>query len=381
MDEKKNIGTVICTAQKENSSGQSTGDGKGLKRAAAHCRVSTNRDMQDGSFEMQCAHYKKRIEDDPTLTLAGIYGDHGKSGRFVKGRKELNRLLKDCEDGKVDIIYTKSISRFARNLVECIDLIRKLKGLGVTIVFEKEGLDTGNQANELLLGILATIAQEESVSISQNMKWARRKRYEMGQPMERASYGFRSFGKEHRWDIHEPEAKRVRLAFYMAGMCHNYKEIRTALNRLEEAEGTGKVWNGTPLRNLLTNLACIGDYLSNKECIYADEDGVIHRGKNRGYADQFYIEAHHPAIVSRDLFEHVGQLIERTILYSFRSNFTEDEVAFMQECMEVTHREFADAPDLPWLKEWSGEAAGNVSVEAAGDRAKDADMAASKVAG
>ena len=104
MDEKKNIGTVICTAQKENSSGQSTGDGKGLKRAAAYCRVSTNRDMQDGSFEMQCAHYKKRIEDDPTLTLAGIYGDHGKSGRSVKGRKELNRLLKDCEDGKVDII-------------------------------------------------------------------------------------------------------------------------------------------------------------------------------------------------------------------------------------------------------------------------------------
>src|SRR5699024_11758051 len=88
-----------------------------------------------------------------------------------------------------------------------------------------------------------------------------------------------------------PISKRVRLAFYMAGMCHNYKEIRTALNRLEEAEGTGKVWNGTPLRNLLTNLACIGDYLSNKECIYADEDGVIHRGKNRGYADQYYIEA------------------------------------------------------------------------------------------
>ena len=151
MDEKKNIGTVICTAQKENSSGQSTGDGKGLKRAAAYCRVSTNRDMQDGSFEMQCAHYKKRIEDDPTLTLAGIYGDHGKSGRSVKGRKELNRLLKDCEDGKVDIIYTKSISRFARNTLDCIHYVRLLKSWGIPVIFEKECIDTSNMNSEMIL--------------------------------------------------------------------------------------------------------------------------------------------------------------------------------------------------------------------------------------
>lgn len=325
-----------------------------MKRAAAYCRVSTMMDTQDGSFEVQQDYYRKKIESDPNLIFVGIYGDHGKSGRYVKGRKELARLVKDCEDGKIDVIYTKSISRFARNMMECMELIRKLQEIGVSIIFEKEGLDTGNRTNSLLLGILATIAQEESVSLSQNMRWARRKRYEIGQPMERASYGFRSFGKEHRWEIHKEEAKRVRLAFYMAGMCHNYGEIRAALNKLEEDEGTGKVWNGTPVRNLLTNLAYIGDYLSNKECIYTDEDGM-HRGKNRGYVDQFYLENHHPAIIGREVFEHVGELIKRTIIYSFRNNFKEDEVAFMKECMAVTIEEFKDAPDLAWLKERAGE--------------------------
>lgn len=254
-----------------------------LKRTAAYCRVSTKRDLQDGSFETQCDYYRRRIEAEKDLQLAGIYGDHGKSGRSIKGRTEFNRLLKDCEDGKIDMIFTKSISRFARNMSECIATIRRLKELGVAIYFERENLDTGSQSNELLLGILATIAQEESESISQNMKWARRKRYEQGMPVERASYGYRSVGKDHRWVLHQEEAKRVRLAFYMAGICCNYREIRESLNELEKEEHTGKIWNQTPVIHLLTNLAYVGDYLSNKECpiIDGNERKWV---KNRGYA-------------------------------------------------------------------------------------------------
>lgn len=309
------------------------------KRAAAYCRVSTKQDLQDGSFDMQCTYFQRKIQEDPDLELAGIYGDHGKSGRAVKGRKELDRLLKDCKAGKIDVIYTKSISRFARNMGECIELIRRLKDWGVSVVFEKEELDTGAQVNELLLGILAAIAQEESAAISQNMKWARRKYYEMGQPVEKVSYGFRSTGKNHQWKICQPEAKRVRMAFYMAGMCRNYREIRRALNQLEETERTGKVWNHTPIRYLLSNVVYIGDYLSNKDCVYADGNGV-HRGKNKGQADQFYIENHHSAIVSREVFQCVGVLIERRILHSTRRYFSDEDIACMERSRKITEGDF-----------------------------------------
>ena len=127
---------------------------------AAYCRVSTKRDTQDGSYEVQRAYYEKLISEDPTLELVGIYGDHGKSGRYMRGRAELNRLIKDCEAGKVKLILTKSISRFARNMMECVETIRHLRELGVTIRFEKENIDTDTMGGELMLGILATIAQE-----------------------------------------------------------------------------------------------------------------------------------------------------------------------------------------------------------------------------
>ncbi len=138
-------------------------------KTAAYCRVSTNSDTQDGSFEVQCAYYENLIKSDPTMEFVGVYGDHGKSGRAMKGRKELNRLIKDCEDGKIQLVLTKSISRFARNMVECVAPVRHLLEIGVTVRFEKEDLDTEKMGGELMLGILATIAQEESNSISQNM--------------------------------------------------------------------------------------------------------------------------------------------------------------------------------------------------------------------
>ena len=135
-------------------------------RVAAYCRVSTTSDTQDGSFEVQCEYYEKLIRSDPNMEFVGVYGDHGKSGRAMRGRKELNRLIKDCEAGKIDLVLTKSISRFARNMLECVEAIRHLKECSVTVRFEKENLDTETMGGELMLGILAIIAQEESNSIS-----------------------------------------------------------------------------------------------------------------------------------------------------------------------------------------------------------------------
>lgn len=324
-------------------------------RVAAYCRVSRDSDAQDGSFEMQMEYYRDYINSRPDYILIGIYGDYGKSGRSVVKRTELNRLLNDCREGKVDLILTKSVSRFARNLPECVAMVRELKAMHVAVYFEKENLNTGDEKNELLLSILATIAQEESNSIGQNLSWARKKHCEMGQPWERARYGYRSIGKEHRWVVQESEAVRVRLAFYLAGSGSNYREIMAALNELEEVEQTGRVWNNTPVRNLLTSVVYIGDYLSNKEIRVAAKNGVKRR-KNRGEEEQIYIEEHHEPLVGRELFEKVQELVKRGLLNSRRIRFSEEDRRILEACRQLAEKEMEnDGRDESEedLKNWS----------------------------
>ncbi len=306
---------------------------------AAYCRVSTKRDTQDGSYEVQRTYYEKLIEEDPKLELVGIYGDHGKSGRYMSGRTELKRLIKDCEAGKVKLILTKSISRFARNMMECVDTIRHLKEIGVTIRFERENIDTDKMGGELMLGILATIAQEESNSISTNMSWSRRKHLEKGQPWNVPRYGYVSVGKEHKWEIVPKEAQVARKAFYMAGMCYKYPEILAEMNRMEEANGTGRIWKQGPLGNLLRSENYIGDYLANKEVAIIDENGQVKRVKNRGQRDQFLIEEHHEPIVSKELYAVVQELLDHVILGAHRTKFSEEEDEIMTRAMKLAARE------------------------------------------
>ena len=308
-------------------------------RTAAYCRVSTASDTQDGSFEVQCAYYEKLIKDDPNMEFVGVYGDHGKSGRSMRGRKELNRLIRDCEAGKVDLVLTKSISRFARNMLECVNTIRQLTELGVTVRFEKENLDTETMGGELMLGILATIAQEESNSISQNINWSRQKHVEKGQPWDVARYGYVSVGKEHRWEVADHEAEAVRQAFYMAGMCHTYGEIAEELTRMEAEDGNGRVWNKAPIVNLLRSETYIGNYLSNKECSIVDENGIVKRVKNKGYVDQILIENHHPALVSKELYEVVQELLDHQTLGAHRRKFSEEEREIMSRAMKLAAKE------------------------------------------
>ena len=309
------------------------------KRTAAYCRVSTTSDTQDGSFETQCEHYEKLIRESPDMEFVGVYGDHGKSGRSMRGRKELNRLIEDCEAGHIDLVLTKSISRFARNMLECVETIRHLKECGVTVRFEKEGLDTETMGGELMLGILATIAQEESNSISQNMNWSRQKHVEKGQPWDAARYGFVSVGKEHRWEVVEHEAEVVRQAFYMAGMCHTYQEITDELNRMESEGGNGRVWTNPTVVNLLRSEVYIGNYLSRKHCRIVDENGVAKRVKNTGQADQILIEGHHEALVSTELYDAVQELLDRTTLGGNRRKFSAEERETMNRAMKLAARE------------------------------------------
>ena len=134
---------------------------KPIQRVAAYCRVSTLLEEQVDSYETQCAYYRRLIGADPKLTLVDVYGDHGISGLSAQKRPEFQRMMQDCMDGKVDVVMTKSVSRFARNLADCVDCVRQLKGKSIPVLFEREGLNSMDSGCEMLLSLLATLAQEE----------------------------------------------------------------------------------------------------------------------------------------------------------------------------------------------------------------------------
>lgn len=170
----------------------------------------------------------------------------------MKGRNEFQHMMQDCRAGKIDQIYVKSISRFGRNIADVLDSLRELKKLHVRVLFEKEGLDTADQKTELILGIMATIAEEESRSMAGNLNWGRKERLKKGKPYGAVTYGYRE-KKDHTWVIYEPEAERVRTAFQMALDRHNYTEIREALQAMEDRDGTGRKWIQSTLQYLLVS--------------------------------------------------------------------------------------------------------------------------------
>ena len=297
-------------------------------RTAAYCRVSTLLEEQEGSFDIQAAHFTERISADPTMVLVGIYGDRGKSGLKIQGREGLRQLLEDCEAGRIDLILTKSISRFARSLADCIQLIRRLRELGVAIHFEKENLRSTDGNCDLLLNILAALAQEESRSISQNAVRAHRQYAMEGRPFGRVSYGY-----DQRWAIQEEEAARVRTAFQLAGQGQTYGQILAVLNDMEHRGGTGILWKQRRLRYLLQNVTYRGDYFSHRRvCLVTG-----HPVDNRGYRDRFYIEGHHMPMVSPELFDWVQEVVRRGILISNRPRSAGD-LSFLQERPEFGDR-------------------------------------------
>ena len=301
------------------------------KRVAAYCRVSTVAELQDSSFETQREAYIQLIDSREDLVLVDVYGDHGKSGTTIKHRTEFQRMLRDCEAGKIDIIMTKSISRFARNLRDCLTTIDRLKELGIAVIFEKEGINTMDNKSDLLLNVLAVIAEEESASIGQNIRWAHERRNAAGDPFHKPPYGYGRDKKANRWYIRENEAKRVRFAFQSAakGMC--YQEIIKGLNAIEREEGKDFVWGNSRLMAVLTHEAYIGDILTNKTYCPNHTTQV----RNRGERDQYYIEGHHEPIVDRATFARVQTLVERKLLWSGRRTFTQEDLDILNNIQPV----------------------------------------------
>lgn len=291
---------------------QSKANTEGIRlRTAAYCRVSTELEEQEGSFEMQMSYYREKIGQSDTLELVGVYGDRGKSG-LRTSRPSLQKLLADCEAGKIDLILTKSISRFARSMADCVDLIQRLREWRVTVFFEREGLQTDNRRIDLFMNIFAALAQEESNSISQNMIRSHEQYASVGRPFGRVSYGYCRSGAQ-AWQTDPEEARRVQAAFRMAAEGCTYKEILGALNRMEQQENTGVIWRQRRLRNMLRNVVYLGDYYSHSTVCLTPGHQVI----NRGYRDRYYIEEHHEALVSRAMFDRVQRVINSRLLISY----------------------------------------------------------------
>lgn len=286
------------------------------KHIAAYCRVSTLDDEQEVSFDTQCKYYKRVIDADKTKVLVGIYGDQGISGLRTSNRKEFLRMMDDCRNGKIDMIITKSISRFSRNMSECVRAINELKELGIYIIFEKEGIDTSNPNSELFLNILASLAQEESNNQSRNIRWAIQNRNANGHPARGACYGYRTVsirkGKPRKWVVFEPEAKIIRKGFEMALQGRIYPEIRAAMTEMERARKSGIVWRQGRLHSMFFNEAYKGDILTNK--LYVSDYIEKKLKRNYGERDQFYIENHHTPIIMPADYDRVHEIIKSKLL-------------------------------------------------------------------
>lgn len=275
-------------------------------RVAAYCRVSTNSDVQMVSLRAQKSHYEDYIKSHADWEFAGVYYDEGITGTKKEVRPALMQLVKDCEDGRIDRIITKSLSRFSRNTTDCLELVRKLLDLGVTIYFEKENLDTGTMDSELLLSIMSGLAENESVSNSQNSKWSVRHRFLSGTyKISYAPYGFKTV--DGQLEINEEEAKWVRYMFAETLSGKGTTLIARDLNeRGIPSRKTGH-WTSATVKEILTNEKMVGDCLFQKT--YSDER--FRRHHNYGAWEQFYAEDHHEPIISREDFEAVARVLQQ----------------------------------------------------------------------
>src|SRR5699024_1160183 len=277
-------------------------------RVAAYCRVSTDYDEQASSYETQVAHYKELIQKEPTWEFAGIYADDGISGTNTKKREQFNQMIAACKAGKIDLIVTKSISRFARNTIDCLKYIRDLKAINVAIFFEKENINTMDAKGEVLITIMASLAQQESESLSQHVKMGIQYRYQQGKVFVNHNH-FLGYSKDDQGNlvIEPEEAKVIKRIFYSYLNGMSMKQIADSL----KADGilTGgktKNWQSSGVSKILKNEKYMGDALLQKT--YTIDFLSKKRVKNNGIMPQYYVENDHPAIIPKPVFMQVQQL-------------------------------------------------------------------------
>ena len=277
-------------------------------RCAAYCRVSSSSEDQLNSYAAQIKYYSTVFENSETEQLVDIYADEGITGTSEDKRTEFKRLIADCRKGKIDRIYTKSISRYARNTKDCLESVRLLKALGVTIFFEKENIDTAKMTDEMMITIMGGLAQEESTSISQNQKWSVRKRMQNGTfEQSVAPYGYIKCNGKLVVDSEKGAIVKQIFAWYLSGI-----GLTSIVEKLKQSgvllNNYNKPWKKNSVRYILTNERYTGNTRLQK--FYTTESIPTKKHWNNGEVIQYYIENTHEALISKQDFDKVQELLK-----------------------------------------------------------------------
>ena len=272
-------------------------------RVAAYCRVSTDDEEQLTSYEAQKNYYTDKIMTNKEWTMAGIFADEGITGTSARKRPEFLRMIRQCKQGKIDIVLTKSISRFARNTVDCLNYVRALKELGIAVIFEKENMNTLEIDSEILITMLGAFAQSESESISTNVRWGKRQAMKEGKAIinYKHLYGYRK-GADGRPEIIPEQAEVVRKIYdlFLSGTpIRGILEYLNA-NSIPNISGESQ-WAKNAVNSILTNEKYCGDVLLQKTYI----DDCINKKvkKNTGQLPMYLVQNHHEGIISRETFD------------------------------------------------------------------------------
>ena len=344
METTKNI-TVIPARRRVGNTAKETEIPK--LRVAAYCRVSTDSDEQATSYEAQVAHYTDYIRKNPEWEFAGIFADDGISGTNTKKREEFNRMIDEAMVGKIDMIVTKSISRFARNTLDCLKYIRRLKEKNIPVYFEKENINTMDAKGEVLLTIMASLAQQESQSLSQNVKLGFQYRYQQGQITVNHNR-FLGYTKDENGQliIDPDEAVVVKRIYreYLEGA--SLQQICRGLEADGILTGAGKQkWRPETLHKILKNEKYIGDALLQKT--YTVDFLEKKRVPNNGLVPQYYVENSHEAIIPRNIYMQVQEeMVRRANLYSgknrkkrvYSSKYALSSIVYCSKCSDIYRR-------------------------------------------
>lgn len=280
-------------------------------RVAAYCRVSTELEEQQNSYQVQIAYYTDLINKKKEWTLAGIFADEGISGTQTKKRTEFNRMIRMCRNKKIDLVITKSISRFARNTVDCLEYVRQLKDLGIGVIFEKENINTLTMTSEFMIALYGSFAQAESESISKNVSWGKEKAYREDKVQFQYKHllGYKK-GADGKPEIIPEEAETVKLIYTMFLDGHSMKNIALILHVKGIHTKTGSTeWRTNTITRILQNEKYVGDALLQKTFT---SDCITHKVvKNHGERPMYLVTNHHDPIIDRDTYNRVQQELAR----------------------------------------------------------------------
>lgn len=280
-------------------------------RVAPYCRVSTGSEEQQTSFTAQMEYFTRRIADNKDWTMVKMYADRGITGTSAKKRPEFLKMIRDAEKGKIDLVITKSVSRFCRNTLDGLEYVRRLKKCGVGVYFEKENTNTLYMDNEMILTFMMSQAQSESESLSTNVKWGFRKRFANGVVYYHYDtlLGYRK-GPAGEPEIDPEEAPVVRRVFARFLMGQSFQQICDGLmaDGIKMATGSSK-WYGSTVKSILQNEKYVGDAVLQKT--FSEDLFDRQRVKNEGQLPKYYVHDCHPAIIDRATFQRVQEELAR----------------------------------------------------------------------